>query len=491
MVIDEWNPGAYWDGTTTRTFAVELLSTLCGDGTREGSEACDDGNLIPGDGCSARCQIEAPEMPSQPGQLVISELMILPQGGNQSAEWFEITNLSAVPLDLLGCESEDDNPFIDYTFDASLVVLPGETATVGHTPGQTGFNADYYNNGFIFVEPNATTVDGFSIKCDGVYIDTILWDDTWPVIEGHSIQLNPDTFDAVSNDAPANWCVTNSSSAGFTGGFGNPGVLNPPCPILAAEDCSNAVDDDLDAQIDCRDSDCFGEAVCQEICDNGIDDNDTGDIDCADATCALDPACDEICGNGIDDDFDGDTDCYDAACAGDPACQPMVLTGCDPTWCTLDLASGPNGGDLCTCQIPGSDHPTLGTVEPSCFGGTPGRTLTVIVDLASGGYGAYSADTCVGTLSDTSLAAFDGGSPDGRQPAGLFRGCQRGAELLRPDPRRRSGPDPSVREPRTGPRASSTWSTASGTTARCGTASPPGPSTSRWSARSRSAATTT
>jgi fibro-slime domain-containing protein len=32
--------------------------TLCGDGTKEGSEACDDANLIDGDSCSAACRLE-------------------------------------------------------------------------------------------------------------------------------------------------------------------------------------------------------------------------------------------------------------------------------------------------------------------------------------------------------------------------------------------------------------------------------------------------
>src|SRR5262245_46356428 len=32
---------------------------VCGDSTKEGSEACDDGNTTNGDGCSSTCTIEA------------------------------------------------------------------------------------------------------------------------------------------------------------------------------------------------------------------------------------------------------------------------------------------------------------------------------------------------------------------------------------------------------------------------------------------------
>jgi cysteine-rich repeat protein len=37
---------------------VEVASAVCGNGVREGAEACDDGNLISGDGCSSICGIE-------------------------------------------------------------------------------------------------------------------------------------------------------------------------------------------------------------------------------------------------------------------------------------------------------------------------------------------------------------------------------------------------------------------------------------------------
>jgi cysteine-rich repeat protein len=32
---------------------------VCGDGDREGSEQCDDGNLVNNDGCSSNCRIES------------------------------------------------------------------------------------------------------------------------------------------------------------------------------------------------------------------------------------------------------------------------------------------------------------------------------------------------------------------------------------------------------------------------------------------------
>ncbi len=93
------------------------------------------------------------------------------------------------------------------------------------------------------------------------------------------------------------------------------------------ENCSNGIDDDGDAAVDCADSDCDQDPACQaavEICGNSFDDDGDGLVDCADSDCAAEPACQstpENCGNGLDDDGDGLADCADSDCAAEPACQ--------------------------------------------------------------------------------------------------------------------------------------------------------------------------
>jgi cysteine-rich repeat protein len=46
-------PNAFSTASTCRRTAA-----VCGDGRREGEEACDDGNMAPGDGCAADCTVE-------------------------------------------------------------------------------------------------------------------------------------------------------------------------------------------------------------------------------------------------------------------------------------------------------------------------------------------------------------------------------------------------------------------------------------------------
>jgi len=71
--IDAW---AYLDGdgapvplqldatANLRAFAgpsacrLDCTVPRCGDGVLDGGEACDDGNAVPGDGCSADCRLE-------------------------------------------------------------------------------------------------------------------------------------------------------------------------------------------------------------------------------------------------------------------------------------------------------------------------------------------------------------------------------------------------------------------------------------------------
>jgi hypothetical protein len=115
----------------------------------------------------------------------------------------------------------------------------------------------------------------------------------------------------------------------------------------------------------------------------------------------------EICSDSIDNDFNGDTDCADAACAADPVCVPPVITNCDPTYCTMTAAAGPNGGDLCACDIPGIAHPTqnLLTSTSGCSLFGSGYDLIMSFDVTA--YTSFSATTCNATPQDSSIAVYD------------------------------------------------------------------------------------
>jgi len=134
---------------------------------------------------------------------------------------------------------------------------------------------------------------------------------------------------------------------GFEVNFGEA----PPC-IPETEICDNGTDEDCDSLIDCDDSDCDSDPVCEtcvpetEICDNGLDDDCDLQIDCDDSDCDGTPECPvcvpetEICDNAIDDDCDSLVDCDDAEdCGSDVACTVQE--------CTVDFTE-------CTISIPGA-----------------------------------------------------------------------------------------------------------------------------------------
>jgi hypothetical protein len=110
--------------------------------------------------------------------------------------------------------------------------------------------------------------------------------------------------------------------------------------------CLNAVDDDCDGFVDCKDEDCRGTLECcvqtpgQELretsCNDGLNnDCDAVGIDCFDSDCAQDPACctapvggesnEKLCLNEKDDDCDGLFDCADPQCAEVTECCTLHL----------------------------------------------------------------------------------------------------------------------------------------------------------------------
>ena len=74
---------------------------FCGDGfINVAGEECDDGNLLPGDGCDAKCKKEPEPLPD--GTLVITEVMPNPDAADdKDGEWFEVFNPTQNPINLL------------------------------------------------------------------------------------------------------------------------------------------------------------------------------------------------------------------------------------------------------------------------------------------------------------------------------------------------------------------------------------------------------
>ncbi len=133
---------------------------------------------------------------------------------------------------------------------------------------------------------------------------------------------------------------------------------------------TDGVDNDVDGDIDCADTDCSTAPACQPEtdCNDGVDNDNDGMTDCADQDCAQDPACqvqppEDQCADGVDNDSDGMIDCADADCADDPACQPMMedcIDGIDNDGDGLVDCDDPDCADAANCQPPTMENCTDG-----------------------------------------------------------------------------------------------------------------------------------
>jgi len=121
----------------------------------------------------------------------------------------------------------------------------------------------------------------------------------------------------------------------------------------------------------------FFDVITSEVCDNGVDDDLDGDVDCNDSDCSLDPVCNtDICGDGI---VEGTEQC-------DSLNPPLPTATCDincqliaPPFCGDGLVNAP--GEQCDSLNP--PLPTA-TCDISCmtilFSCGPGTTPNVITN---------------------------------------------------------------------------------------------------------------
>ncbi len=196
--------------------------------------------------------------------------------------------------------------------------------------------------------------------------------------------------------------------------------------------CDDGFDNDLDEEVDCADSDCFGVGPCtvENVCGDNADNDLDGFVDCADSDCAgVDPCGAENtadrCGDRIDNDNDGAIDCADSDCAGLGACGPEntealcsdridndgdTETDCEDSECATFLVCMP--GQSCTLPIAITTLPY--TISGTDF--TADFTNNHNFTYSAGGCGTASGSEAVFSIDlaanqririDETVSAFD------------------------------------------------------------------------------------
>jgi cysteine-rich repeat protein len=192
-------------------------------------------------------------------------------------------------------------------------------------------------------------------------------------------------------------------------------------------DCTDEIDDDLDGDIDCEDSDCdyMPECVAEEICANGADDDQDGYLDCEDSDCPACPETEISCGNLVDDDLDGLADCEDPDCAdvcAEAVCGDGALVGieeCDDG----DQVDGDGCSATCTLEM----DVFCETLPPLVLGSDPSDNLDGTSGLAGScvGEGGREKAFTFTALADGTLSVSLGSD----LALGLYvlEGCAEGA----------------------------------------------------------------
>jgi hypothetical protein len=217
-----------------------------------------------------------PIVEAQPGEVVITEIMVDPQVSYDSdGEWFEVRNVTSDRrFDLSGWKLVDhDGSSHTVTPPEPLLIAPGERLVLGR-------NADVQVNGRVDVAYAYTGisfanqgVDGIALVNGNGTIDEVeyqLGDGDFPDLEGRSLSLDPSAEDAKSNDIGANWCAAFVRMT--SGDSGSPGSDNPPCG-------TDADNDFYPSDYDCDDSDAVVNADAVEVVGNTIDDDCDGIVD--------------------------------------------------------------------------------------------------------------------------------------------------------------------------------------------------------------------
>lgn len=175
------------------------------------------------------------------GDIIITEIMYNPSGGEPGAEWFEVYNRSAKTIDMNGWEIRSGGTTRSIT--SSVNLTPGTYAVFGASSSGCGTEDFTYGTSLSLTNSN----DDVSIIFSSTTIDEVSYSTSgsWPSsLNGYSIALNDETNqDESTNDDGSNWCHSTTSCSGDQG---TPGSTNDACgaeiqleqPVASDQPCN-------------------------------------------------------------------------------------------------------------------------------------------------------------------------------------------------------------------------------------------------------------
>jgi hypothetical protein len=175
----------------------------------------------PADVAEARASDAPAARAPRPGEILIDELLIDPEGNDLGHEWIEIANVTTQPLDLASLHLSDG------TTDAAVdggVLAPGGVLVLGQSvdPAHNGdAPVDLAYGTKLALNNGADRIALCGGPCAmGVTLDAFEWATAWDAAYvGHAVVIDP----ASRATCPA------AEPYGAAGNYGSPGRANPPC----------------------------------------------------------------------------------------------------------------------------------------------------------------------------------------------------------------------------------------------------------------------
>lgn len=164
------------------------------------------------------CQRIFLEAVADPGDLLITELMLDPAGGAEN-QWFEVRNASQKFIDLKGFRFHADKG--SFEIDKSLVIEPGKFMTLAPSAA-AGFTPSHeYGKDFAL----SPSVDTLSLSLGTSTIGSVSWGASWKVERGRSLHLDNSYHrrGLVEHDDFERWCLGDERG---TPGLKSVGCLN-------------------------------------------------------------------------------------------------------------------------------------------------------------------------------------------------------------------------------------------------------------------------
>jgi len=219
------NPGAANEGDEQRWFGGSLAS-ISGMMSFGVAQTTSVGFLVAnasGDYVPVRGTVRV----FNPGDLVVSEVMPLPNAAATMGKWVEILNPSSSPVDLgLLQLVSDSDPMAPYTFPPGTMIQPGEYLVVGQSTNMADNGEAPVDLAWGAAEVPLTDTDGITLQVLGTTpfaISSISWTPA-DLTEGSSLQ--PDA--AIDTSGNALTC-THTMTFGTLMQVGTPGAANETC----------------------------------------------------------------------------------------------------------------------------------------------------------------------------------------------------------------------------------------------------------------------